>query len=106
MPAEYRCDGACHRILSDIQYTVGYWNEVDRFYCADSDYPRLLAARTKFQNTVQGVVDKAYAQFLLELGNFITVPLVPAVVLITISDSALAKPKTDKTGTLVKPPKP
>ncbi len=106
MPGEYRCDGACRRILSDLQYTVGYWDEIDRKYCADADYPRIAAARIKFQTAVQSVVDKAYAQFLLELGNFITPPLIPQITLVAISDSALAKPKTDNKPALVKPPKP
>jgi|SRR6185312_3855952 len=105
MPTEYRCDGACKRILSDLG-AISYWDEIDRKYCSDADYPRLLAARAKFQTTVQTVVDNAYSVFLKELGNFIAVPLIPQVTLIAISDKTLTVPKTDKTGAEIKPPKP
>lgn len=105
MPLEYRCDGACKRILSDLN-PVDYWDEIDRKYCADADYPRILAARAKFQLAVQTVVDNAYAVFLKDLSNFISAPLVPQAILDAIHTKVTAVSKTDKTGAEIKPPKP
>lgn len=102
MPAEYRCDGACRRILSDLG---DYWDEVDRKYCVD-DYPRLLAARAAFQTAVGATVDKALADFQKTLWNFISPPLVQEIVVNALNTKLAAVPKTDKTGTEIKPPKP
>lgn len=102
MPAEYRCDGACRRILSDL----GNWfDEIDRKYCVDC-YPRAQAARAAFQLQVQAVVDQALLQFQKTLGNFITTPLVQQAILDTLTTKVAAIPKTDKTATEIKPPKP
>ena len=102
MPAEYRCDGACRRILSDLG---DYWDEIDRKYCVD-DYPRVLAARAAFQTAVQATVDNALVEFQKTLGNFITPPLVPEIVVFTLTTKLAALPKTNKTATEIKPPKP
>ena len=102
MPAEYRCDGACKRILSDLG---DWWDETDRKYCVD-DYPRVLAARAAFQTAVQATVDNAYVQFQKTLGNFITAPLIPQATLDALHTKITAVPKTDKTATEIKPPKP
>jgi len=88
MPSEYRCDGACRRILSE-QSDGGNVDEGDRKYCS-SDFRRLTAAREHFNATVQSLIDAAQIAFQRELGDFAQPALLQAQVLTSVTEKIIS----------------
>jgi len=88
MPVEYRCDGACRRILSDLPNNEAVVDEGERKYCA-TDYQRLTAARAQFNANVVQLVDTAQVEFQRDLWNFVTPPLLEAAALTAVTEKLI-----------------
>ena len=94
MPVEYRCDGACRRILSDLPPGEQVIDEGERKYCQD-DYTRLTKARAQFNARIQNMVDQATSGFQRELWDYTQPPLLDSTQLTESTEKLIALQPTN-----------